>query len=45
MMRKEIDPPTDHKSDQGLGKERETQMIKDTTMMGSGYRSDIDLSP
>ena len=45
MMRKAIDPPMDHKSDQELGKGRETQVITDMTMMGSGYRSDIELSP
>ena len=35
VIRKAIDPPTDHKSDQELGKGRETQVITDTTMMGS----------
>ena len=38
VMRKAIDPPIDHKSDQELGKGRETQVVTDTTMMESGYR-------
>ena len=33
MMRKAIDPPTDHKSDYELGKGKETQLITDKTMM------------
>ena len=45
VIRKAIDPPMDHKSDWELGKGRETQVIIDTTMMGLGYRSDIDLNP
>ena len=45
VMRKEIDPQTNHKSDYELGKGWETQVIIDMTMMGSGYRSDIELSP
>ena len=45
VMRKERNPPTDNKSDQEMGKGRDTQVITDTTMMGSGYRSDIELSP
>ena len=45
VMRKAIDPPTDHKSDQELGKGRETQVITNKTMMESGYRSDNGLSP
>ena len=44
-MRKEIDPPTDQKSDQELGNRRDTQVIIDKTMMESGYRSDIGSSP
>ena len=44
-MRKEIDPPTDHKSDQELGKGRETQVITYMTMMETGYRSDTGLIP
>ena len=44
-MRKAIDPPTDHKSDQELGKGKETQVITDKTMMESGYRSDTGLNP
>ena len=40
VMRKAIDPPIDHKSDQELGKGRETQEIIERTMMESGYRSD-----
>ena len=43
-MRKEIDPPTDHKSDQELGKGREIEVITDKKMMESGYRLDIGLS-
>ena len=45
VIRKAIDPPTDHKSDQELGNRRETQVITDTTMMGLGYRLDIELNP
>ena len=45
MIRKEIDPPTNRKSDTELGKGRETQVITDMTMMGSGYRSDTWLNP
>ena len=45
VIRKEIDPPADHKSDQELAKRRETQVVTDTTMMESGYRSDTGLSP
>ena len=45
MMRKVIDPPTDHKSDQELGKGRKTQVITDKTMMESGYILDTGLNP
>ena len=45
MMRKEIDHPTDHKSDQELDKVRDRQVITDRTMMESGYRSDAGLNP
>ena len=45
MIRKAIDPPTDNKSDKEMGKGRETQVVTDTTMMESGYRSDTGLSP
>ena len=45
VIRKAVDPPTDHKSDQELGNGRETQVIIDMTMMGLGYRSDIELNP
>ena len=45
VMRKAIDPPTDHKSDQELGKGRNTQVITNKTMMESGYKSDIGLIP
>ena len=45
MMRKAIDPPTNHKSDKELGKGRETQVITDNTMMESGYTLDTGLSP
>ena len=34
VMRKEIYPPMDHKSDLGLDKERDTQVIIDRTMIG-----------
>ena len=44
-MRKEIDPPTDHKSDQELDKGMGTKVITDSTMMESGYRSDMRLNP
>ena len=43
MIRKEIYPPMDHKSDQELGKGRETQVITDMVMMELGYRSDTGL--
>ena len=45
MMRKAIDPPTDHKSEQEMSKGRETQLITDKAMMESGYKSDTELSP
>ena len=45
MIRKVIDPPMDHKSEQELGKGRETQVVTDTTMMELGYILDIGLSP
>ena len=45
MIRKAIDPPTKHKSHYELGKGRETHVITDMTIIGSGYRSDIELSP
>ena len=45
VMRKEIDPPTVHKSDQELGKEREMQVITNKSMMESRYKSDTGLSP
>ena len=44
-MRKAIYPPKDHKSDQELGKGRETQVVTGMTMMESGYSSDTGLSP
>ena len=45
MMRNEIDPPMNHKSDRELGKGRDTQVIIDRTMMESGYRSDAGINP
>ena len=45
VMRKAIDPPMDHKSDQELDKGRDTQVITDRTMMESEYRSDAGINP
>ena len=47
VIRKATDPPTDHKSDQELGKKKgdTSKWRTDITVMGSGDRSDIEYSP
>ena len=45
MMRNEIDPPMNHKSDRELGKGRDTQVIIGRTMLESRYRLDAGLNP